>query len=118
MLTCDNFAADFCLCWPLSTSRNRQNLASSGLFGEKEPKRQTEGRVHDLKRDKGEGVKNPKKIADVICLWSRRRRRMLHHPSGSSSTWPRTPQQQRTERDDDLFSRAMRDANLSKVRQL
>ena len=31
--SCDDFAADFCLCWPVSTSRNIHNSASSGLSG-------------------------------------------------------------------------------------
>ena len=32
-ISCDDFAAEFCLCWPVSTSRNRHNLSYSGLFG-------------------------------------------------------------------------------------
>ena len=30
-ISCDDFAADLCLCWPVSTSRNRHNLSHSGL---------------------------------------------------------------------------------------
>ena len=30
-ISCDNFTADICLCWPVSTSRNRHILSHSGL---------------------------------------------------------------------------------------
>ena len=30
-LSCNGYAADFCLCWLVSTTKNRHNLASSGL---------------------------------------------------------------------------------------